>query len=154
MAITDLKQRPELEKGSKVEQAFLQLQKLLSELKSQDLPAATTNFVNAKVEEINGLSNSDKELRKKIKKEQSAILKRVEKDVKIVPKNYYQNLWLPLGMSAFGIPLGVTFGLSMGNMAFLGIGLPIGMAIGYAYGSALDKKAAEEGRQLDVKIKH
>jgi hypothetical protein len=34
-----------------------------------------------------------------------------------------------LGMSAFGIPMGVAFGLSMGNIGLLGIGLPIGMGV-------------------------
>jgi hypothetical protein len=37
-------------------------------------------------------------------------------------------------------------------MAFMGIGMPIGIPIGLAIGSGLDKKAAEEGRQLDVEI--
>jgi len=37
----------------------------------------------------------------------------------------------------------------MGNMAFLGTGIPLGMVIGMAVGSGMDKKAAAEGRQLD-----
>ena len=55
-------------------------------------------------------------------------------------------------MSAFGIPLGVAFGASLDNMAFLGIGIPIGMAIGMAVGAGMDKKAFEEGRQLNLEI--
>ena len=58
-----------------------------------------------------------------------------------------------LGMSAFGIPMGVLFGLSIGNMGMLGIGLPIGMAIGVGLGSSMDKKAYNEGRQLDFVVK-
>lgn len=77
----------------------------------------------------------------------------LEKEVKLVPKNHYRNRWLALGMAAFGLPMGVVFGISLGNMAFLAIGLPIGMAIGIAVGTGLDKKASEEGRQLDVEIK-
>jgi len=35
----------------------------------------------------------------------------------------------------------------------LGIGLPIGMAIGVKVGSNMDKKAFNEGRQLDFEVK-
>ncbi len=57
---------------------------------------------------------------------------------------------MSLGMAAFGLPLGVVFGSSTGNMGLLGIGLPIGMVIGMGVGSKMDKKAFEEGRQLDL----
>jgi hypothetical protein len=57
-------------------------------------------------------------------------------------------------MSAIGLPLGVAFGVSVGNLGLLGLGLPIGMAIGIAIGTAMDKKALQEGRQLNVEIKH
>ena len=53
----------------------------------------------------------------------------------------------------FGIPIGAAFGLSLNNMAFLGIGLPIGMSIGLAMGARMDNKAKEEGRQLDIELK-
>ena len=56
-------------------------------------------------------------------------------------------------MAAFGLPIGAGFGASLQNMAFLGIGLPIGMAIGMAIGTGMDKKAFEEGRQLDLEIR-
>ena len=88
-----------------------------------------------------------------IKKKQNKIIKLTEKELKIVPKNYYRNLWMVLGMSAFGLPLGVAFGLSLGNIGLLAIGLPIGMAIGTLVGSKLDKKALESGKQLDIELK-
>ena len=78
------------------------------------------------------------------------ILKLIEKEQKLVPKNIYRNRWLAIGMSAFGIPFGVAFGISLGNMAFLAIGLPLGMAIGIAVGTDLDKKALKNGKQIDV----
>jgi hypothetical protein len=89
-------------------------------------------------------------LRKHIRKTQSGILKLIEKELKLVTKNHYRKTWLAVGMAAFGIPLGVAFGTSIGNMGLLGIGLPIGMAIG----SGMDKKAVESGRQLDLEIKY
>ena len=71
----------------------------------------------------------------------------------MVPKNYYRNMWLALGMSVFGLPIGVAFGASIGNMGLLGVGLPIGMAIGTLVGSQMDKKALKESRQLNIEIK-
>jgi len=59
-------------------------------------------------------------------------------------------LWMVLGMSVFGMPLGVAYGSVMGNMGLLGLGLPIGMCIGMAVGAMLDKKAKEKGNQLEV----
>ena len=56
-------------------------------------------------------------------------------------------------MSAFGLPIGVAFGLSLGNLGLLGIGLPIGMGIGVALGTFLDKKAKAAGKQLEVELK-
>jgi hypothetical protein len=52
-------------------------------------------------------------------------------------------------MTAFGVPPGMVLGTSPGNMGLTGIGLPIGMAIGIAVGTAKDKQAANEGRQLN-----
>jgi hypothetical protein len=57
---------------------------------------------------------------------------------------------MAIGMAVFGIPLGVVFGMSPGNMAFIGIGLPIGLGVG----SEKDKKAFREDRQLDIEIKN
>ncbi|MBK8045016.1 MAG: hypothetical protein IPK21_21620 [Haliscomenobacter sp.] len=59
---------------------------------------------------------------------------------------------MSLGMAAFGLPIGVAFGMSLGNIGLLGSGLPIGLAIGVALGSGLDKKAFKEGKQLDLDI--
>ena len=57
-----------------------------------------------------------------------------------------------LGMSSFGLPLGVAFGASLSNMGLLGVGLPIGMVIGIAVGLKKDNQAAKEGRQLKYSI--
>ena len=91
---------------------------------------------------------------KQIKKSQARIIKLIEKEHKLVTKNHYRNTWLAVGMSAFGIPLGAAFGASLGNMAFIGIGIPVGMAIGIAIGTGMDKKAFEEGKQIDLELKH
>jgi hypothetical protein len=80
-------------------------------------------------------------------------LKLLEKEQKIVPKKHYQTLWMVLGMSSFGLPMGVAFGLALGNIGLMGLGLPIGMGIGLAMGTKMDKKALAEGRQLAFEAK-
>ena len=109
--------------------------------------------VNSEIELINHFYGSDTGLINQLAGAQKRILKLLEKQLKIVPKNHYLNLWMVLGMSAFGVPLGVVWGTASGNIANLGIGLPIGMAIGIAVGAALDVKARREGRQLDLDLK-
>ncbi|MBC7959846.1 MAG: hypothetical protein H7X94_08265, partial [Vallitaleaceae bacterium] len=103
---------------------------------------------------INSAAQNGNDFKKLIKQKQSKIIKLVEKEAKIVPKNYYRNVWLAVGMSAFGLPIGVAIGLAVKNIGLLAIGLPIGMGIGVVVGTRLDKKAAQEGRQLDVEIKY
>jgi hypothetical protein len=117
------------------------------------LPEVIVETINQDIDNLNSFSGSGDELRKLITKKQTGILKVLEKELKLVPKNHYRNLWMVLGMSVFGIPMGVAFGASLGNMAFLGIGLPIGMVIGIAMGTGMDKKAHNEGRQIDMEIK-
>jgi hypothetical protein len=154
MIIIELDQKPLLETNFKYQEGLLQFEKLLSELRKKELPDGLVNAINKDIEALNASSGSGDEQRKSIKKIQMRLIKLIEKEVKLVPKNYYRNLWLTLGMAAFGIPLGAAFGASLGNMAFLGIGLPIGMAVGSALGSGMDKKALAEGRQLDIEIKY
>ena len=109
--------------------------------------------INEEIHGLNATLLSGRPLLKIFKTKQTKLIRLIEKELKIVPKNYYRNLWIALGMSAFGLPIGVGIGLSLGNMAYLGIGLPIGLGLGAVVGSAMDKRAAAEGRQLDMEIK-
>ncbi len=131
----------------------MQFEKLLIELRKKELPDGLVVSINKDIEELNSISSSGDELRKIVKKKQTRIIKLLEKVLKLVPKNYYRNLWLAVGMAAFGIPIGVALGTSLGNMAFLGIGVPFGLAIGIAVGTGMDKKAFKERRQIDLEIK-
>lgn len=63
---------------------------------------------------------------------------------------YYTTQWMVLGMTIFGAPFGLIFALALDSMAFFGIGLPIGMPIGLAVGAAKDKKAAADGKVLNI----
>ena len=154
MTINELMQKPEIDSNIKLREAYLQFEKLLSELRKRDLPDSLLISINKDIEELNSSSSSGDKLRKMVKDKQTGILKVLEKDLKLVPQNYYRNIWLAVGMSAFGIPLGVAIGVSLKNMAFIGIGLPIGLPIGILVGTRMDKKAFKEGRQLDLEIKY
>lgn len=138
---------------TKLQVTYSQFNQLIFELRKKELPEDLIIRLNGEIEEIYLRDNSEKNLRKDIKKTQASILKTLEKEVKIVPKNYYQNLWLVLGMTIFGIPFGIALGTSLGNAGFSGVGLPIGMGVGIAIGSEKDKKALAEGRQLDIEIR-
>ena len=154
MEIKELKKRPGIEQNTKLDKAYIQFNTLLAELRKKSLPEEIVKSINDRIDHINSISGSEKEPRAQIRKVQTSILKLIEKKLKLVPKNHYRNTWLAVGMSAFGLPIGVVFGASLGNMAFLGVGLPIGMAMGIAVGSGMDKKALEEGRQIDLEIEH
>lgn len=137
----------------KFEKSYTEFGKLLTELNKRDLPNHLVEQISQHINEVNASSIQEKKkLIKQVKKQQTKILSLVEKTLKIVPKGYYRNRWMVLGMTAFGLPFGVVFGMSLGNIAFLGIGLPIGMGIGLAVGNGLDKKAFNEDRQLDFEM--
>lgn len=145
---------PELLTDTKTNALYEQLQQILSELEQKKVSAETVAKINSETAIINFTTLRDKDLHKMLKQKQNDIIKLLEKEHKIVPKNYYRNLWLAAGMGAFGLPIGVAFGLLMGNIALLSIGLPIGMAIGIAIGASMDKKAEAQGRQLNIEIKN
>ncbi len=152
MEITTFQKPTYLRPTSKLSLKADVFEKLLNELKSRDLPESMIESVNQQVALVHASGIDEKTFAKQLSKSQSFILKQLEKELKIVPKNYYRTTFMSLGMAAFGIPMGVAFGLALGNLAFLGIGLPIGLAVGMAIGASKDKKAADEGKQLEVEI--
>ena len=147
-------ERQNISENLKASNSYEQLGKLLNALELKNLPTETVDFIEQEVEQLNSIVDIDKYFVKVIKEKENRVIKMVEKKHKIVPRNYYKKLWMILGMSAFGLPMGVAFGLIIGNLGMLGIGLPIGMAIGVGVGSIMDKKAFNEGRQLDFEVKY
>jgi hypothetical protein len=152
MEIKELLNRTEPDPVKKHSRLFGQFNFLLAELRKKELPDEVVMFINHGIERTNSARESSKAWRKELRRNQSNILTKIEKELKLVTKYHYRNRWMAIGMAAFGVPLGVAFGTSLGNMAFIGIGLPIGLAIGIAVGSDMDKKAFKEGRMLDVEI--
>jgi len=153
-AMKKLIERLTLAGKGRAENLYGQLGQLLHELERRDLPAGVTAQRESDIERLNSMEDSSRSFAGTIKKTENKIIKLVEKELKIVPKNHYRKLWFVLGMSAFGMPIGVAFGLIVGNIGLLGLGLPIGMGIGLAVGSAMDQKALKEGRQLDFEVKY
>ena len=141
-----------LELSEKVMKSYQQFDMLLIELRKKEIPEKIIEIINKEIEQVDMSFDSEKELRNQVGKAQSAILKLIEKELKLATKNYYRNTWLAIGMAAFGLPFGVVFGMSMDNMALLGIGLPLGMVIGMVIGQRMDEKAFKEGRQLDIEL--
>lgn len=152
MEIKNLNKRPSIAGNDKLNKKYLQFEKLITELKEKTLVDTLVAIINDHIENLNTIKDDDKTLRKQLRKSQYNILRSAEKEMKVVAKNHYRNMWMALGMSAFGIPMGAAFGTSTGNMAFLGVGIPIGMVIGMAVGTKMDAKAAEEGRQLAFEV--
>lgn len=147
-------ERPGIAENEKASNVYGQLGQLLHALEQKELPGEVGALIDHEIETLNSTSDSNKKFAASVKKAENKIVQLVEKKLKIVPRNYYRKLWFVLGMSAFGLPIGVAIGLSVGNLGLLGIGLPIGMGIGFAVGSSLDQKALKEGRQLDFEVKY
>jgi hypothetical protein len=154
MRIAPLTKKINSAEDAKTGKLFDQFSQLIAQLNLHQLTPKATNEINEGVARINNTISSGNALHRLIKQTQTAILKTAEKENKIVPKKHYARLGMLLGTSAIGLPIGVAFGTAIGNMGLLGLGLPIGMAIGAAIGNGLDKKAMNEGRQLDLEIKY
>ena len=148
--ILEPKQRPEL--TDKTKSAYEQFERLILEIKKRKLPDEIELVINKHITHVNSVMDTGKTLRNEIQKEQAKIVGVLAQKLKIVPINYFRKTWFVLGMTVSGLPIGAALGLSLGNMAYLGIGLPVGMSIGLALGANMDKKAKEEGRQLDIEL--
>lgn len=152
MKFHELNHHPD-DENLKLNEIFSQFRQLLAELENRELPDEIVTSINNDIDEINSITVIGNELQKEIERRLQRIIKLLEKNLKLVPKNYYRNLWMILGIAVFGIPIGVIFGASLDNMAYLAIGLPIGLVIGIGVGAVMDQKALKEGRQLDIEIK-
>lgn len=151
MKIEELRQRSVVNQDAVLHRMFSKYDSLLTELRSKDLPDDVVAYINKGVEQVNAAP--DYGLKVKISAVQREMLKMLEDRLRIVTKKHYQRYWMPLGVGYFGVPIGIIWGLAVGNIGLMGIGMPVGMVFGIAYGAFLDKKAMKEGRVLDVDAK-
>lgn len=142
--------RKGIQDQKKLAKKYAKFKKLIDELGKRDLTPEVIASLNEKIESLNVISDTDKQLSSLLRKTQNSILKILEKELKIVPKNYYRTLWMGLGMAVFGVPIGIALSAGINNYGMLGAGFAIGIGIGLAVGSEMDRKASVEGRQLDV----
>lgn len=133
----------------KLTKKFTSLSNLIFAAGKHDLPDSFVIYLNNEIDKISQFPGNTTETIKKLGEVQADFLKKLEKEHQLVPKNYYRNLWIPLGMGAFGVPIGVVFGLLMDNLSLLSVGFPIGIGFGVALGVSLDQKALKNGKQLD-----
>lgn len=140
------------EESKKLKKRFGLFNQLIEEINKKDIPKESLHLISEMIKELQSNPKSAKLYAINIRRTQTKILRMLQKEHKIVPKNQFRNMWMAIGMSAFGVPMGVAFGASLQNMAFIGIGIPVGMIIGMAIGAGMDKKAEQEGRQLNIQI--
>lgn len=87
------------------------------------------------------------ELNKKYNLLQKKALNHLQKNHKLITPRYYTNLCMACGIG-IGLPLGIVFSNLLGQVAYIGFGLPIGAGIGLSIGSALDAKAKKDGLMI------
>lgn len=145
-------ERAETQQKKNWQETQTKYENLLNQLQTKELTSSFIDFVD---EEINKLNQSELIAKKYFRMMESSrrrIINKMVQDLKLYPKQYHQNMWLALGMSVFGIPIGMLMSIVLDSMAFIGIGLPLGLSIGIFVGQAKDKKAKSEGKQIDTQI--
>lgn len=148
--ILKLEYRETVGQNSKLANEYGKMQQLLDALNKKTISENIATSIKQQIEALNSLDIPAAQLAARLKETRHATLKLVEKQLKLVPQKHYLKRWMALGMSAFGLPFGVVFSITLGNFAFMGLGLPIGMGIGIGIGTELDKQAEVEGRQLAI----
>ncbi len=129
-----------------------QMRDILKDLRERSLPGRVVDRVNLLVADMNDAIAADHVDRKRMERNVRQLLRLLEKEVELVPRNHHSNLWRGLGIAVFGVPLGLAVGSSVGEIGLVGLGLPVGVVFGTAVGILLDRKAHREGRQLDVEM--
>jgi hypothetical protein len=148
MEIIELRKNNDLSQKESTVKAFSKLEKTLAVLREIKLSEASIKKINYKINMLNSFQGSERKFRNKLLIQKHNIVELARKDNGFVPEKYYQNQWFVLGMSLFGMPIGLLFSLASDNIGLLGIGLPIGMLIGYVIGKQKDENAKKEGKQL------
>ncbi|MBI1183143.1 hypothetical protein GC194_02645 [bacterium] len=154
MILKTLEPHEQLQQKERTQVLYVQVNTVLNEVAKQPLTDKMIAILNHEIDNINSAVGSEKQYSKQLKKSQTKILINLERKMKLVTKNHYRNTWLPVGMTALGLPIGTAFAMAIHNMAFVGVGLPIGLFLGMALGTKMDKKAAAEGRQIDLTIRY
>jgi|LGVE01.1.fsa_nt_gb hypothetical protein len=130
----------------KLDKTYKKMSNLIDALNKKEITPKIASIINDEILLLNNFTGTDKELIKSIKKSYPKIIKLVEKELKLVPKNHFRNLYLGLGL-VFGVALGAS--IFKDNM---GLGIPLGMVIGLALGTNKDKEVEKTGKQLEIEV--
>ena len=152
MKVVSLKRRESAFDFPKADELYIQFNSFVDELNNRSISENTINAINREIEEINSSTESGVGMKSLILKKFAVILKLLEKEHKLVPKNYYQNNNLLKDSVVFGVPIGVVIGLITKDMALISVGMVIAMAISFVRGRIMDKKALKEGRQFSGEL--
>jgi hypothetical protein len=79
----------------------------------------------------------------------NAIISICAKFYNLVTKGKHQSDWSGMGMS-LGMMFGVVVYASTNEVAYIGLGMPFGLFVGWIVGAALDRKAKNENRVLQL----
>lgn len=153
LTIMPLQPRYSLEYRAGLYRRFRQLQRLLEELRGRPLSDPTIMLINQEIELLNTMPESGLAWSRQLKRTRRNILRIISRRMQLVPRYYYRNTWLGLGMAAFGLPLGLLLASSFDSMHFMALGLSLGTIVGYGLGVHLDQQAWEHGRQLDFELR-
>lgn len=148
--INQLAERNNLDQVKGLNKCYQKYQNLIEELNDRAIPEDLMDQVNEEVTMLDGIQEVGKPLHKQLKKSYTKVLKLLREEINLISKNHHRNTWMVLGMSVFGIPIGMGIASAVDNFGLFAAFMPVGMAIGIAIGSQMDKRAEQEGRQLDV----
>lgn len=146
--------KPEIEQDKKLSERYQLFNLLTRELEQKEVPENIISEINIAIEQQNNMEGNSSTLLKSYRALQKKIVKLLEKELQMVTLHHYRTMWVLIGMSTLGIPLGLVYANMMDNMALMSIGIPIGMGIGALIGSVKDTKAFENGKQLNVLLKY
>ncbi|MES2478890.1 MAG: hypothetical protein V4561_07375 [Bacteroidota bacterium] len=146
--------KPEWEQDKKLSERYQTFNQLTRELEQKEVPEKIIAEINKGIEQQNNMEGNNRILLKSYRALQKRTVKLLEKELQLVTLHHYRTMWTLLGMSTLGIPLGLVYANIIDNMAMMSIGIPIGMGIGAYIGSQKDKKAFENGKQLNVQLKY
>lgn len=152
MPFLQIKSKPAYKTNEELKQKFTEFKKLIIAIKKKEIPEEIINEINNEIKLINSFDGDEAALLKQYKSSLAGIISALESKLSIVPKGYYRNKWMAIGIALFGVVLGTVFGVVMNNMAFIALGIPLGVGLGLAIGRRKDKKAFDQGNQLDIEI--
>lgn len=132
--------------------AVTQFEKLIQEIHRMELPPEVIVELNIELEKLELQLAFQKKFYKQIKTSKAVLLKILYHEVGVVPINHYRDLWIALGLSGIGIPLGIFLSFFMDNSSAIALGIALGCSMGIVIGANLDNQAEAEGRQMAIRL--